>query len=89
MYITAFNIYKEEGRDYFYKSFEEILFVADDKIYIKSLTKQEAEKWLNIVNNFLEKKDIEFESWIYEEDDYDDEITDPYYENGVKPSDFY
>lgn len=90
MWITTINIDNEKSGQEFYNSFQEILQRDGENFFIRNLTKREAEKWLNIVSNFLDKKGIEFDSWIYEEnDEYDDSTTDPYYENGVKPSDFY
>jgi len=39
--------------------------------------------------SILELRNIEFESWIYEENEYVEDISDSYYENGVRESDFY
>lgn len=89
MWITVINIDDTKIGQEFYNSFQEILQRDNENFFIRNLTKKEAEKWLNIVNNFLDKKGIEFDSCIYEGDEYVEDISDPYYENGVKPSDFY
>ena len=89
MWITSFETEDLEflnriidGEDYVpdYK-------VLSDRILIYSNFKGEAEKEKAYYESYL--TNCEFDSWIYEEDEYDDSTSNPYYENGVKPSDFY
>lgn len=91
MWVTAFETEDLEflnriinGEDYVpdYK-------VLSDRILIYSDFKEEAEKEKAYYDGYLEYLDRPYQSWIYEEDDYDDSVEDLYNENGVKPSEFY
>ena len=89
MWITAFET---ENIDFLVGLIEEEFYipeykVVDNKVLIYSEHKRDAEKEKAYYESYL--YNLEFDSWIYEEDEYVDEITDPYYENGVNPSDFY
>lgn len=90
MWITAFEL---DDTDFLVGLIEEEYYipkykVIDGKVLIYSEHKRDAEKEKAYYESYL--INCEFDSWVYEEEDeYDDEITNPYYENGVKPSDFY
>ena len=90
MWVTAFET---ENTDFLVGLIKEEFYipeykVVDGKVLIYSEHKRDAEKEKAYYESYL--TNCEFDSWIYEEnDEYDDSINDTYYENGVKPSDFY
>lgn len=90
MWVTAFEL---DDTDFLVSLIEEEYYipkykVIDGKVLIYSEHKRDAEKEKAYYESYL--INCEFDSWVYEEEDeYDDEITNPYYENGVNQSDFY
>ena len=89
MWVTAFEL---ENTDFLVGLIEEEFYipeykVVDGKVLIYSEHKRDAEKEKAYYESYL--TNCEFDSWIYEENEYVEGISDTYYENGVKPEDFY
>ena len=89
MYITAFELSDTDflvgliKEEYYIPEYK----VVDGKVLIYSEYKGDAEKEKSYYESYL--TNCEFDSWIYEENEYVEDISDPYYENGVRESDFY
>lgn len=92
MWVTAFET---EDIDFLVRIIEEEPYIPDyeiidDKVLIYSKWRGDAEKEKHYYDGYLEFADKIFQSWIYGEDgEFDERILNPYYENGVKPEDFY
>lgn len=89
MWITAFEL---DNTDFLVGLIEEEFYipeykVIDGKVLIYSEYKRDAEKEKAYYESYL--TNCEFDSWIYEEDEYEEGVSDPYYKNGVNQSDFY
>lgn len=63
---------------------------SGDIISIEVSNEKSAKLLKQLFDEKLDERDAVYESWIYEvPEEYDDSIIDPYYENGVKESEFY